>query len=468
MIAQRIEPGVEVIFETQESGIENNFGQLFILGTVSDRVVLKPKENGWKGITFGAIAISATISTDGQYQSGSVIQYADVIGAGYSTSRWQSKNGFNFNEGVTPYLFDINMINCGGNDHGSIIYINQLRGFFAARHIRMSKNTTNTYFPGYGININGQTANDGSVLLENVDIPFDVRTRALQVQNIDQFTLFMSSLYDELYIQRAATVSITKNEIFSHMQLWRLGENRGTVVVDDNIIDSSNTNGDRAISAISFRAITGSSISRNMIIGGRLYMIGSSSYQSDIIVQDNVITGSRFGGMYVDLYTSPNLQGIFSNNSITDCSYTNGRVIEIYARGDGLSFVNNTINGNTANEIFLLHSSSLPTAESYFFSGNIAKNNIATNALLHLQSNPWTEFSGNIFINNTALRSVKISNMNDFSDDVNALRLPANYWGNFQNDIIDLRITVEDALINLNNKYVVDFNPILNGPSMNR
>ena len=100
----RIDEGVRVIFETEESGINNKAGQIYILGSISNKVILEPSteedENGWKGIIFGSSAIPATFTDDGEYQSGSIIRFTEIIRAGYRKSSHMQTYGLDFREGA--------------------------------------------------------------------------------------------------------------------------------------------------------------------------------------------------------------------------------------------------------------------------------------------------------------------------------------------------------------------------------
>lgn len=107
-----IEPGVQVLFDgAYRLQIE---GQLIAIGTETSRIVFtsnhNPKQVGdWLGITFTDTSVDATFDGNGNYASGSSIQFSEFTYGGtllaFSSSPFISHSRFAFNLPVAnPYL----------------------------------------------------------------------------------------------------------------------------------------------------------------------------------------------------------------------------------------------------------------------------------------------------------------------------------------------------------------------------
>jgi len=271
----RIDEGVRVIFETEESGINNKAGQLYILGSISNRVLLEPStgedENGWKGIIFGSSAIPATFTDNGEYQSGSVIRFTEIVRAGYRKSRYMYTYGLDFSEGAVPYLFDINMIDCGGHYYGRFVLVKELVGFFVARHLRLSNNSTEERYnrANYGMEIQGLNIDNGLVILQNVDVSAKTSSYSVYGRNIHQMNVTLSNFKNQVYLQYVNYISIQDSTLSNKLTLYDVGRNGGPIIASGNTFSIPNSNID-ALYAY-FRYTSGIvSITKNTIIGASM------------------------------------------------------------------------------------------------------------------------------------------------------------------------------------------------------
>ena len=201
-------------------------------------------------------------------------------------------------------------------------------------------------------------------------------------------------------------------------------------------------------------------ISGNTITNGRLYLFLNYAY-CDLTVEHNTIEGSSRGGMYVrNYYGSTHVR----NNTIAACTATSSSIVQLEGYNNVLRFQENAVRNNQGYRIFDLFGASNFASSSYVFSANVAHENVGTNSLIYLSQYPWTSFDSNIFFDNDSPISVEL-NMPGYQEEF--ISLPSNYWGNFQPDIVDLRETVVDAFV-LTSGPIVDFDPLLNGTSVDR
>ena len=154
------------------------------------------------------------------------------------------------------------------------------------------------------------------------------------------------------------------------------------------------------------------------------------------------------------------------NNVVEDCSSTAYSVIEldvISGAYKSLAFIGNRIIGCQGNKVVFLDS--VPTYASgfYHFVDNIIEDSVGTEDFLVFNSYPFSTFERNLFINSTATSSVRLGP--SFSSTEDLVPLPANYWGTFQNDVMDLRRTVFDGLTSPVTS-VIDFMSVLASPAL--
>lgn len=469
-----VKAGTVLLFEG--SGINVNAGgQLLITGTLDKRVIMKAYDDqeAWNGIAFKSGSVPASFNTDMNYVSGSTIQYADLIRAGYTSfGSYSSSSGLSLGEGVVPYIVGVDMIDCAGYYYGSVISIGNFQSVAVMRNLRVLKsNHTQSYYPSCGLSVSGRNANAGLVILENAN--FDIATldysffaasvnrvavdrsyfsgRAL-ISSISQVAVQLSSFSEEVYISSAGSATAHDNTFlggiqFSYGSILQLDRNRIDKGVSVSFLQSSSD---------------ASAVTNNLITNGRLYYHLSRWYHGNMTISGNTVQGSNSGGMAIHGGLT-----IVSNNTIKNCTSTSYPIIHLIHSGlYGISFFNNNVVGSHGSHVFRLQGSSnyASNENADFFSGNIATGNSATESFILLESYPWTNFTMNVFDNNTAPYSVQID-MPDF--DTWVLKLPLNYWGLFQADIIDLRTTVHDGLVRAS-QPVVDFNPLLSGPTTDR
>lgn len=451
-----IDAGTTIVFESLNSGINvKSGGQLLITGNLNNRVTLKASERNeaWKGIAFEAGSAAAVFNSGMNFVSGSVIQYADIIRAGYS-SNYQSSYGLLLQDGVCPYILGVNMIDCGGYYFGSAIYIQSLSGIFLARNLRVLKsNQTEFYYPQYALVVSGNYANVGQVILDNTNFEVDVSYYSLYVYGINQVVITRSSLFKEVYFYYLTEAVVKSNTLSSKLTLYSIGDDtKGKIELTQNSINNGVD-----ISYLRSSSVS-SLVSNNMIKKGRLYFY--SYYSSvNITMSDNVVQESSNGGIYI--YSSHGWISVL-NNTFKSCSSAWYPIVQLSSSANEFSFKNNKILFNEANYIFYLEGTSYSQAKSDF-AENVAEGNTGISSLIFLSSYPWSNFTRNIFDNNTAPFSVE-TNMPSYNGIV---ELPFNFWGGFQPDIIDLRLTVVDGFARIS-QPIVDFDPVLSGPLIQR
>ena len=463
-----INAGVTVIFETQDAGITvNSGGQLLILGDLNDRVSLQAQGESWGGIKFEPNSASAVFDDDYNYASGSTIQYTDISRAGYSSlSSYRTWYGLALLSGVSPYLLGVDMIDCGGYYFGSAIHMNNLKGLFVARNVRVLKSDeTQSYYPLYGIYIYDNDNDSGLAILENVEVVTASRQYSMYIYSIDYASIARSIFANQVFLSSLSSTSISENTFHGMLTLDYLGDNsRGKIDVTGNTVSVSGTNQE----AIVVRYLQTSSsrpsfISGNSIVNGRLYFYSSYNrynYNYNVTIEDNTIKGSSRGGIYLRSYGSVYAR----NNTIAGCTSTSSSypIVQLQAYNNRLHFVDNTIHDNQGHNIFSLYGAL--NFVTTVFSGNFAYGNTGTNSLIYLDQYPWTSFEYNVFEDNASPTSVEL-NMPSYTEDF--VLLSSNHWGNFQPDIADLRATVVDAFIQTSGP-IVDFDPLLSGPSVDR
>ena len=448
-----IKAGCTLVFETPTSGINvNSGGQLLITGDLDNRVVLKAHEDQgtWNGIEFGAGSAPGLFGDSMNYVSGSLIQYTDIVRAGYSSS-YVYTNGLNMEEGVVPYILGVDMIDCGGRS-GRVININNLEAVAVIRNLKMlHSNETVTYRPRYGLYVNGKGTYAGILTLENLSFEPDFRHYALYVTYINQVSTSRSSFVDNVYFNSIDEALIQENTFSGKAYSYYVG----TLNMTQNSVGDG-----LDINSLSSTSVP-SSIKDNVVTGG-LYFY--SNYNVNASIMNNIIERSDNGG--INAYTYRGRVSIV-NNTIEECISTYNPVVELISgsTSDGISFMNNSIVDSQGSSVFRIQGSSNYVTKKDNFIENFATGNSATNTFILLADYPWTNFTRNIFDNNTAPLSVELD-MSSYYDEP-LIELPQNFWGTFQSDIIDLRDTVSDGFVDAS-QPIVDFVTVLNNPSIDR
>lgn len=451
--------GTTVVFQTPSSGIlVEEGGQLVITGEVDNRVILKANEQqtSWRGIIFEANSVSSVFDADMNFISGSVIQYADIVLAGYSSSS-QFSHGLSMGKGVCPYLFEVDMIACGGYYYGSAIYIQELTSIFVARNLTIRQSQQTDYYPKYGLLIAGYDSNSGGVILDQVDFNVDAIHYLLFIDRVNFVNVTGSHFSGKGYLNSVMDVTAQHNIFLDTLQLDAIGAEFGGRI---GISHNSFQNG-LEISYLRSSSFP-SFVSNNLITNHHLYYYSHHWTFANITVSGNTIQESSNGGIY--LHSSNGWVSVF-NNSIVNCRSTWHSIVELFSDSlNELHFENNQVVGNEGYHIFHIRGSSYFAAKSDIFSENVAKQNVGTGSFVLLSSYPWANFSRNVFVNNTAPFSIEV-NMSSYHG---ILTLPFNFWGLFQSDILDLRKTVIDGFAHISQPAIIDFNPVLSGPSSMR
>lgn len=227
-----IAAGVTVNFEDFSAGISNSAGILLILGESNNRVHLQPSsgsDTNWRGISFGAGAVSAFFDLDGSdstYNGGSVIQHADISRAGSSSS-----GALDLREGAAPYLLGVDIVECDGPS-GYPLFVSRLQGFFVSKFLRVRNFSSGSNFrQNYGMRIDGSSTANGIAILENVQVDY-VFQIALYVRNIAQLNVKESVLNGFVQFQTVREVSFVENQVVPTRQGTALCKLKRVLVVD--------------------------------------------------------------------------------------------------------------------------------------------------------------------------------------------------------------------------------------------
>ncbi len=430
-----IDAGSVLVFETSSSGINvNSGGQLLVTGDLNNRVVLKAHddEGTWSGIVFGAGSAPGLFGDSMNYVSGSLIQYADIVRAGYSSS-YAYSYGLALQEGVVPYILGVDMIDCGGRRYGSAIHIQNLEALAVMRNLRMlHSNQAVIYQQGYGLYASGKNTAAGILVLENLSLEADFWSYSLYLRNINQVSTSRSSFEGRVYFSYIGSLDMAQNSFGGGVEI----NNPTSLSVPSSVTDN--------------------------FIKGRLYFY-SSNYNVNATIMHNVIQESDNGGIYAYAYTG---RLTITNNTIKECTSTNNPVVELISSyySQGILFTNNSIIDNQGSSVFRLQTTFNYANNPIYFIENFATGNSATNSFILLADYPCANFTRNIFVNNTAPASVEVV-MSNYDETI--LKIPYNHWGTFQSDVTGLRSTVLDGFVHAS-QPIVDFVSVLESPSVDR
>lgn len=425
-------------------------GLLAIMGGTSDggRVILEPSEEdgSWGGIAFEAGAISAMVDESFYYESGSIIQYADIIQAGHG-SIYSSVNAIDCSLGAVPYILGVNLIASGGCYYGSGVNVYDLKGTFVARNLRIVPNRTavSVYSSRRGLNIVGSGIGSGSIVLENIDVAKDASFEAVTISSAAFLRVSESVLNEGLSLSYIASVNISANNLAARLSMSNLGGEGSSIHINENSVEISEDQVGQALVAYNWKPGTDEfsqiQIARNTIRGGVMdvqndYYWWGGNY-INITIESNSIIGSTRGGIHVKNLGDGHL--IMTKNSLRDCISPHFPVIRIHS-----------------------HSS----ATTAFCQNGVEQ--CVGSALVKLDGHPLESFEENIFSDNTAVVSVDVSQMSSAEASIDYIRLPRNYWGNYQSDLMGLRKTVRDAFYDLSIPAIVDFDQMLSAADIDR
>ena len=305
-------------------------GLLAIMGGTSDggRVILEPSEEdgSWGGIAFEAGAISAMVDESFYYESGSIIQYADIIQAGHG-SIYSSVNAIDCSLGAVPYILGVNLIASGGHYYGSGVNVYDLKGTFVARNLRIVPNRTavSVYSSRRGLNIVGSGIGSGSIVLENIDVAKDASFEAVTISSAAFLRVSESVLNEGLSLSYIASVNISANNLAARLSMSNLGGEGSSIHINENSVEISEDQVGQALVAYNWKPGTDEfsqiQIARNTIRGGVMdvqndYYWWGGNY-INITIESNSIIGSTRGGIHVKNLGDGHL--IMTKNSLRDC-----------------------------------------------------------------------------------------------------------------------------------------------------
>ena len=444
-----VNPGATLVFKTHSSGIMvNTGGQLLINGNSTHRVTLKSNhdQGRWNGIEFKAGHVEPVFDADMNYVNGSAVQYADILHTVYFHS-WHS----------APYLSNVDIIDHHSIDSSSsndkVIQVEDLQVTAVMRNLRVLRSDqNNTTKPYYGILVTGKNDGAGIFIAENITI------------EAENYSLYTAGIYHAKVVQsffkglgrfyRMTSAEASDNTFADSLEF----EGLKSVAVSRNFIQNG-----IVVENIQSVNANPSFFLNNFITNSRFYFLASYQDYANVTISGNTIEGSNNGGMFIrgDRLSSINVV----NNTMERCSSANS-IVEVFSYvASKFSFTNNTISNSIGYRV--LRTMFYPDDyDSYarFFSDNLFFNNSGTGSLVLFDMNP-VSFTRNVFDdNNRAPISVEMSAYNFIGP---TIELPLNFWGAFQDDIVSSRATVIDGYTVIG-QPVLDFNPVLSGPSIER
>lgn len=204
-------------------------------------------------------------------------------------------------------------------------------------------------------------------------------------------------------------------------------------------------------------------IEDNIFLNGRLYYF--TPYLQRLFLSNNAIRGSRFGGMI--LRASGRQQGevVVANNTVQDCFSQQYELVSLEAYENALAFEDNHVLDSTGSRIIYIRGPRDYKTSDVFFRYNTVNNCTTTGDMILFDNFPFTQFTRNVFVNSTAQMAVSLGNSIQLADGDTLLSLPGNYWGVFQEDVVELRRRVQDGL-RKDVSVVVEFESILIEPTV--
>ena len=370
-ITLSILPGTTIKFDPNPTlTIE---GKLVARGTADSPITFTansatPTPGAWKGLTFNTSSVDSTFDGAGNYTGGSIIQYAVVeyAGGSFSSPIWMLS--------ASPYLDHITVRN------------NKTTGVsgVASSEMRVSAATIENNGGG-GIDISG-----------------------------------------------GALVVITDSRIANNTGTG-ISVGQGTVVISNNTIQNS---GGRGIglggngSSPSDITLSGNTISGSKVTG--IFINGTyvSSTASHVQIVGNTITGNTgksgsdcVGGILVGTYSSSNIEGVISGNTITNNITYNGSCYSTSATAGGLAlWVNQvTVSGNTISGNTIGGGVEVRGGKAIINGNNIFDNTSGTTPIpMNLIAGPYSSADPNLDVKNnwwgtTSIAAIEAS-IKDYAD----------------------------------------------------
>ncbi len=413
-----IEAGVTVNFNDDTSLIIS--GTLIARGTPGNEIRFTSSNVGerWKRISFSDVVDGITSGdavfdgVTGDYQSGSIIEYALIENAGNQTT--VTKGAIEFSD-KHPYLNNLTIQN---NAAGGI-YGEALSSLVKIENSVITEN--NNPFEGAlgsgGIFLQGGAGSQ--VELTGNTIQFN--TTVLQGGGINVRALTAASSFSSVTIENNI---ISENQADSGGGLYVQGGTGSQIMVTGNTVQNNNAisdGGGLSIQAISIDAVIGAMrIDNNIVLGnqsgsegGGIYITGMLGTNSQNIITNNVIKNNisvtQGGGVWIN-----DSEFMLSNNAIleNDAKIGGGVYIGDYDALDSI-ISKNSINGNRAfdNGGGLHIDSGKISVASNIIHSNQATNSVSGHGggidLHHVLGSPGTvTISNNVIADNLSFKDV--------------------------------------------------------------
>jgi len=448
-----IEPGVIVKFKPGQ-GLTVEYGALIARGTADNPILFTTQSadkvaGSWAYILFNDATVNAEFDSDGNYISGSIIEYCTLEYGGGNTDK-----GVIVAEKASPYITNVTITDCPDNG----IYFNQ------SSPVRISNANVSNCARGIYISKANSVKISGSKISNNGDVDYG----------------------GGIYVTDSGTVTIINNIVTGNSAFGSGGGvyiNKCTIQLSENIVMGNNVGkghsedggGGIAIwesdSTINGNEITeNNSSSEHGGYGGGLYVrYGTATITNNTFRGNRATSGKGKGG---GVCTNNSTTVKVSNNTFTENFAVNGGGAIYFNYSNG-SVISNLITKNQSPKIGAVF---VPDRSNVTIKGNTITENVVTSgtAAVHFECNK--DFTDNVIANNVGNRAVCIKgqprfNRNSifgnntsytvmYSSPQGSPNLDAtnNYWGT--DDENEVLFSLYDQGVNAS-LGLIDFEPIL-------
>ena len=413
-----VEPGVVVKFNTDKA-LQID-GELIAIGIPQSRILftsnqLNPASGDWASIHFPDTCVDALFDTSGNYLSGSIMKYCDVLYGGALSSGEISI------ENSSPYFSHCNIMNSSSD------------GIACSGSACLIDSSSLSYCSGYGVSFVGHFLHSYSLLVQDNSFLND-STGGIHVGNP-----LTSGAFYPLEIRRNEFISNTGNGAIYADYNYAIAP----IISENYFYDNTSQGGTVYLSAANYIVTCNKFLNNHSGYGGALNIedyYSTSSYITNNIFEGNISSGSILhitsyhnqGGNTQHTYIVNNL---IKNNVVplgTTCSFFGVPV----PSDSGLFYIsNNNIQNNQSTNTIGLSGGGNQTNNTFRFA-YIKNNNL---------DNPGVQYE--------LKNDIPYGNPNIYAD--------SNYWGGTSVQHID---SVIYDFFDFANQSVVYYLPILNSP----
>ena len=419
-----IEPGV--VIEVDGPISIKVLGTLIARGTVNSPITIREHTPGgqWRTLEFANSSTDA-IFNNGVYQSGSILEYVNIVSGGGLSYSKQNANGSIYLNSARPY---INQVTISDGD-ASGIYAYEIDGLLKIDNSTITNNHDTSIDKAGGITLRNQVAIGANIQITNSTVSDNSTNSVLggggiAVENIEALLLSGNTIADNVSATLGGGVVLfnltgtqTSYQITGNTIAGNIAETRGgglvvensNVLVRDNLIEDNITNssagGGVNILIDSNVELDGNVIRNNnaATLGGGVYVAPDSSINTiipgiNINVINNVFSANhaatRAGGLFVEKETITVTDNVFADNT-ADVS---NAAIEVRSGG---TLARNSIVRNQANIIMTVDDAYDPESLGLTTAMIVQDNSIVNNVSgLYVVHNASGEATGQLAVVN--------------------------------------------------------------------